>query len=69
MPHKCPLGNCSTVVGLIIGGAEPRVVEAEEKWLYTVDNFIADCGGYLGLLLGVSAVTLFELVAKTMNIQ
>ena len=34
----------------------------EERKLYTQDNFIADVGGYLGLLLGASALTLYDFI-------
>ena len=32
----------------------------EEKPLYNVNNFIADVGGYLGLLLGASVLTIYQ---------
>ncbi len=34
---------------------------------YTFDNFVADIGGYLGLLLGHSALSLFEGTLSSSN--
>ena len=31
-----------------------------ERKMYTADNLVADVGGYLGLLLGASALALFD---------
>lgn len=42
------------------GVRDTTIQISEEKLLYDETNFIADVGGYLGLLLGVSAVTLYE---------
>ena len=39
-----------------------------EKKLYTLDNFIADVGGYLGLLLGVSALAVYHYLAELAKI-
>ena len=36
--------------------------------LYTMTNFIADFGGYLGLLLGASMMSLFDLILKCIRI-
>ena len=33
-----------------------------EQWVYSKDNFIADVGGYLGLLLGVSVITVYDML-------
>jgi hypothetical protein len=32
----------------------------EEVWLYGTSSFIAEVGGYLGLLLGASCYTVYE---------
>ena len=32
----------------------------EEKPLYDSNNFVADVGGYLGLLLGASVLTIYQ---------
>ena len=37
-----------------------QTVVIEEYSLYTLDNFIAESGGNLGLLLGASLFSLFE---------
>ena len=31
-----------------------------EQWFYDISNFVADFGGYMGLLLGASVITLYE---------
>ena len=36
--------------------------------LYTMTNFIADFGGYLGLLLGASMMSLFDTILKCIRI-
>ena len=36
--------------------------------LYTMTNFIADFGGYLGLLLGASMMSLFDIILKCIHI-
>lgn len=50
--------NLSSVLQFVIKDGTIRVVE--EQLLYDIDNFIADVGGYLGLLLGASIVSLFD---------
>ena len=35
--------------------------------IYTGDNLVADIGGYLGLFLGLSVYSLFELIESVLN--
>ena len=39
-----------------------EVEHIKEKWLYDRNNFIADVGGFLGLTLGASIISLFDSV-------
>ena len=39
--------------------SSPTIQTIEEIYLYTGSDLLADIGGYLGLLLGVSAFTLY----------
>jgi hypothetical protein len=47
------------------------MIVQEEYWLYPFESFIADVGGYLGLLLGASILSLVEystdIIKKLMN--
>ena len=49
-----------TMVTLMMPSDEVEI--HEEVRLYTMANFIADFGGYLGLLLGASVMSLIDLV-------
>ena len=40
-----------------------RITEITEVPVYTMDDFFADVGGWLGLLAGVSFLSLIEIVA------
>ena len=42
--------------------SSPTIQTIEEIYLYTGSDLLADIGGYLGLLLGVSAFTLYTAV-------
>ena len=37
-----------------------KVIVQEEYEIYTIESFVADVGGYLGLLLGASILSLAE---------
>ena len=50
------------MVSLVIDSGKVNVFE--ERLLYSPDNFVADIGGYLGLLLGQSLLTMFDMVVK-----
>ena len=39
---------------------KPTVEEQEEIYLYDSNNLMADVGGFLGMLLGASCVSLFD---------
>ena len=49
-----------TMVTLMMPSDEVEI--HEEVRLYTIANFIADFGGFLGLLLGASVLSLFDIV-------
>ena len=36
----------------------------EEYYIYDKDSFMADCGGYLGLLLGASLLSLYHMISE-----
>ena len=36
----------------------------EEYYIYDRDSFMADCGGYLGLLLGASLLSLYHMISE-----
>ena len=39
---------------------ESAYIEEEEYFIYDFDTFIADVGGYMGLLLGSSIISLMD---------
>ena len=55
-----------TRVGLFMPSKELEIIQ--QVRLYTMTNFIADFGGYLGLLLGASMMSLFDLILKCIQI-
>ena len=38
-------------------------------FLYTESDLVADCGGYLGLFLGVSVFSLVEVIEKSLRVR
>ena len=44
-----------------------RHQEMEEYLLYDLNSFVADVGGYLGLLLGQSLYGIYQLVASKLT--
>ena len=49
---------------------DPFMTVMEETPIYDINNFIADVGGYLGLLLGASILAIFDVVADvTMSMK
>ena len=45
---------------LYINMRESSYIEEEEYYIYDFDTFIADVGGYMGLLLGSSIISLMD---------
>ena len=42
---------------------EPGVIRKQQEYLYRFSNFVADVGGYLGLLLGLSIFSFYQFLA------
>ena len=42
---------------------QPDVVRETEIYLFDKSDFLADCGAFLGLLLGISCMTIFDVTA------
>ena len=57
------IDGCEGLVGLWVLMTDSSVKVIEEHLLYDWSNFVADIGGYLGLLLGVSVLTLYHWMA------
>ena len=49
-------------MALYISFADPDVVTLQRSVLYTSADFLAICGGLLGLFLGISVLSIIELV-------
>ena len=47
-------------IQLEITSTKPTVEEHEEVYIYDGNNLMADFGGFLGMLLGASCLTLFD---------
>ena len=47
------------ILNLVLGYANGRYEVKEHYFLYDMNSFIADVGGYLGLLLGCSFLSLY----------
>ena len=46
---------------------DPKVETVSEQYLYDFNNLLADAGGYLGLLMGASLLTFYEVAADLME--
>ena len=57
--------NDSMEIVIMMPSNETEVIE--ELRLYTITNFVADFGGYLGLLLGASVVSFVDLLVDTLQ--
>ena len=42
--------------------ASPKVTVKKEEWSYSKLDFIADCGGLLGLFIGFNFVMIWDLI-------
>lgn len=59
--HECDSVGCNEdVLGIVLAAYDSNVYRSKDIWLYNYSNFIADFGGYLGLLLGASAFSGYE---------
>ena len=54
--------GCSNMVQLVILPRDTNVEHTTEEWLYDISNFIGDVGGYIGLLLGASMVSVYSML-------
>ena len=63
----CPVehfpNGCQGIIAVGVTKTDDKVDYITEKWLYDKDNFLSDVGGILGLTLGVSVLSLYDLVA------
>ena len=68
--EPCPAENfpqgCKGLMKIYIFIRDGDVEHIEEKWLYDLSNFIADVGGYMGLLLGASVLTVYNMALKAL---
>ena len=55
--------NYTTTLKLSFYFVDGELDIKEEFYIYDYDNFKADCGGYMGLLLGCSFLSLYHMVA------
>ena len=60
LPNFVESNNASRSVNLILYADSEKVIHTKEIMIYTSNNLIADVGGYLGLLLGVSIYSLYK---------
>ena len=42
--------------------ASPKVTVKKEEWSYSNLDFVADCGGLLGLFIGFNFVMIWDLI-------
>ena len=57
---SCDFEGCNEFIVIRFAIFDHNLYWSKENWLYTGNNFIADFGGYLGLLLGASAFSGYE---------
>ena len=61
--EKVTVKNASSkLTKLSISFEDPKVTTTERSELYGVNDFMANCGGVLGLFMGVSLLSIIELV-------
>ena len=58
--HECNFTDCHDLIILGFFVFDGSLHQTKEVWLYSYSNFIADFGGYLGLLLGASAIAGYQ---------
>ena len=56
---------CKALVSLQI--VDKSFIEEEQYYVYTFNNFIADVGGYMGLLLGSSILSIYDEIENYLN--
>ena len=61
MPDIKRSGEAKSIIHLVISSS--RITEVHEIATYTLDNFFAEVGSWLGLLVGMSFLSLVEIVA------
>ena len=57
---------CRALVSLQID--DKAFIEEEQYYVYDFDSFFADVGGYMGLLLGSSVLSMYDVVGSWINV-
>ena len=66
--QPCNSEWCQYVPVLLVAVDDANLYLSREVVLYDENNFIADVGGYLGLLLGASVMTLYEWIVDALEL-
>ena len=64
-PTKPVQQYCKALVSIQID--DKSFIEEEQYYVYTFNNFIADVGGYMGLLLGSSILSIYDEIENYLN--
>ena len=65
--EKCSEWYCKFIPLHVITVQDSNLYSSKEYFIYDINSFIADFGGYLGLLLGASVITLYEWIVGTVQ--
>lgn len=66
IPFQPRPSNSSDLVFLILSSKTQSLETTEEIWLYDLDNFTSDVGAYMGLLLGASLMSVYDLAKRAL---
>ena len=58
---------CRALVSLQID--DKAYIEEEQYYVYDFDSFFADVGGYMGLLLGSSVLSIYDVVGGWLDVR
>lgn len=67
MTLLCIFSHSRVFASLNIQFGAFQVIENEHFVAYTLENFIAECGGLLGLFLGFSFTTVIDFIYRCMS--